>query len=415
MKKIAVEGGAAVTLCDAPVGEGAGWSEDGNSIIVALSNTGGLWRVSASGGTPEALTQLNPGEVSHRWHFAIPRSQLVLFTSAPQIGVGYDDATIEVVSLKTGERRTVQRGGFYPRYLADGSDPGGSGHMIYLHQATLFAVPFHPGGSTLPGAPVPILNDVSSTQAAGGDFAFARNGTFVYSEGNGSLPKWPISWVGPAGNSETLHAPPGQYYYPRFSPDGKRLAFSMNNGKGQDIWVKDLNQEAPLRLSFLPGASSHPVWTPDGKHIVFRSFNASAPGLYRIRSDGAGEAKRLTDGKVIPVPTSFSPDGKRLAIFQPGNGGNFDIFTVPVEAEPGSGEGGFRLGKDELFLGTPFLEVYPEFSPDGRWLAYASNESGTQELYVRPYPGPGGRWQVSTEGGRFPQWSKDGRELFFQG
>ena len=148
---------------------------------------------------------------------------------------------------------------------------------------------------------------------------------------------------------------------------------------------------------------------------MFRSFNASAPGLYRIRSDGAGEAKRLTDGKVIAVPTSFSPDGKRLAIFQPGSGGNFDIFTVPVEAEAGSGEGGFRLGKAELFLGTPFLEVYPEFSPDGRWLAYASNESGTQELYVRPYPGPGGRWQVSTEGGRFPQWSKDGRELFFQG
>ena len=192
MKKIAVEGGAAVTLCDAPVGVGAGWSEDGNSIIVALSNTGGLWRVSASGGQPEVLTQLNPGEASHRWPFTIPGSQLVLFTSAPQIGAGYDDATIEMVSLKTGERRTVQRGGFYPRYLADGSDPGGSGHLIYLHQATLFAVPFHPGGSTLPGAPVPILNDVSSTQAAGGDFAFARNGTFVYSEGKGSLPKWPI-------------------------------------------------------------------------------------------------------------------------------------------------------------------------------------------------------------------------------
>ena len=178
----------------------------------------------------------------------------------------------------------------------------------------------------------------------------------------------------------------------------------MNNGKGQDIWVKDLNQDAPLRLSFLPSTNSHPVWTPDGKHILFRSLNPAAPGLHRIRSHGAVEAKRLTDGKTITYPSSISPDGKRLAIFQTGNGGGFDIFTLPVEADPASGDGGFRLGKAELFLGTPFLEVYPAFSPDGRWLAYASNESATQELYVRPFPAPGGRWQVSTEGGRFPLW-----------
>jgi serine/threonine-protein kinase len=136
--------------------------------------------------------------------------------------------------------------------------------------------------------------------------------------------------------------------------------------------------------------------------------------LYAIRSDGSGEAKRLTEGKPQEFPTSFSPDGKRLAIAQTGNGGSYDIFTMPVEADSGPGVPGVRLGKAELFLGTPFSEAGAVFSPDGRWLAYASYESGTWEVYVRPFPGPGGRWQVSTGGGVGPLWSRDGRELLFR-
>jgi serine/threonine-protein kinase len=135
--------------------------------------------------------------------------------------------------------------------------------------------------------------------------------------------------------------------------------------------------------------------------------------LYGIRSDGSGEAKRLTEGKPPETPYSFSPDGKRLAIHQTGNGGA-DIFTMPVEVDAGPGAPGVRLGKAELFLGTPFVEGIPVFSPDGRWLAYTSNESGTFEVYVRPFPGPGGRWQVSTGGGLWPLWSRDGRELLFE-
>ena len=214
---------------------------------------------------------------------------------------------------------------------------------------------------------------------AGGDFAFAQNGTFVYLSGKASQSAWPISWVESVGKrTQPLHAPPGQYFTPRFSPDGKRLAFSMNSGSGADIWVKDLDRDTPSRLS-------------------------------GIRSDGSGEAKRLTDGKALEYPYSFSPDGKRLAIQQIGNGGGFDIFMLSVDWDTG-----VRIVKAELFLGTPFLEANPAFSPDGRWLAYVSNESGVQEVYVRPSPGPGGRWQVSTGGGRFPVWSRDGRELFFQ-
>jgi Tol biopolymer transport system component len=136
--------------------------------------------------------------------------------------------------------------------------------------------------------------------------------------------------------------------------------------------------------------------------------------LYWIRSDGSGEAQRLTDGTLNDQPYSFSPDGKRLAFYRFGNSGSFDIFTAPVENDPSQGALGIRLGKAELFLGTPSFEVFPAFSPDGRWLAYQSNESGTVEVYVRPFPRPGGKWQVSTGGGRFPLWSRDGRELLFE-
>ena len=413
LKKIAVEGGAAVTLCDAPTGIGGSWGDDGN-IIAALSPIGVLSRVPSAGGTPVPVTKLNSGEVTHRWPQVLPGSQAVLFTSGTRTGAGYDDANIDVMSLKTGERKTIQRGGFSARYLADATGSNGTGHLFYLRQTTLFAVPFDPRHLASTGTPAPILEDVSSTAAAGGDFAFAQNGTLIYVSGKVSRAEWSISWVDSSGKTPPLYAPPGQYANPRFSPDGKRLAFSLNSGKGTDIWVKDLDRDTPSRLSFVPGGNVFPVWTPDGKNIVFRSNNRAAPGLYGVRSDGSSEAKRLTEGKPPEFPYSFSPDGKRLAIFQDGNGDSPDIFTMPVEGDPGPGTLGVRLGKAELFLGTPFMEVYPAFSPDGRWLAYASDESGNSEVYVRPFPGPGGRWQVSTGGGRFPLWSRDGRELLFE-
>ncbi len=136
--------------------------------------------------------------------------------------------------------------------------------------------------------------------------------------------------------------------------------------------------------------------------------------MYWIRSDGSGEAQRLTEGKSQQVPYSFSPDGKRLAFIQTGNGGSLGIVTAPVEDDPARGAGGVRLGKAQPFLAKPFVEVNPAFSPDGRWLAYSSNESGTYEVYVRPFPGPGGVSQISTGGGKFPVWSRDGRELLFE-
>jgi Tol biopolymer transport system component/predicted Ser/Thr protein kinase len=408
LKKISVEGGAAVTLCDAPDPDGASWGDDGNIIAALTGGHGkGLWRVPSSGGSCVPLTKLNPGEVTHRWPQVLPGSQAVLFTAATHVG-NYDDATIDAFSIKTGERKAVQRGGFFPRYLPT-SD--GGGHLVYLHQNTLFAVPFDPARLALTGVPAPILEDVSSSAGAGGDLAFggapSGPGTFVYLAGKGQE-AFPISWLDSAGKTEPLQASIGRYFTPRFSPDGKRLAFALG-GQAEDIWVKDLDRDTPSRLSFLAGLNRWPVWTPDGKSIVFQSANPVTPGLYWIRSDGSGEAQRLTDGTLHEFPYSFSPDGKLLAFSADGNGGG-DIFTAPIEGDPSH----VRLGKPELFLGTPFIEWYPAFSPDGHWLAYTSTESGTLEVYVRPFPGPGGKWQISTGGGRFPLWSRDGRELLFE-
>lgn len=416
LKKIAVGGGATVTLCDAPLGFGGSWGDDGN-IIAVLNRGGTLVRIPAAGGTPVPVTKLNAGELSHRWPQVLPGSEAVVFTAFEKFSMERSNANIEVISLRTGERKTLHRGGFFGRYLAEGNGSRGPGHLVYLHQSTVFAVPFDPEKLALTGAAAPILEDVGSSGSAGGDFAFAQNGMFVYFAGKAAPTLGrPISWVGSDGKAEQpLHAPLGFYFGPRFSPDGKHLAFQVSTGKGSDLWVKDLDRDTPSQLSFMLGYNSQPVWTPDGKVIVFRSLNPTASGLYAVRADGSGEAKRLTEGKAGEHPSSFSPDGKRLVITQNGNGGSSDIFTVPVEADAGPGGPGLRLGKPELFVGTPFAEKWPAFSPDGRWLAYESNESGTEEVYVRPFlPPGGGRWLVSVGGGRAPLWSRDGRELLFR-
>jgi serine/threonine protein kinase/WD40 repeat protein len=417
IKKIAVEGGAAGTLCGAGT-PGASWGDDGKIIAPIRNNV--LWRIPSVGGQPVPLTKLNAGEATHRWPQVLPGSKAVLFTSAAQAGSGYNDATIEVLSLQTGERKTLLRGGFSAAYLPATTGSAGLGHLVYLHQSTLFAVPFDARRLALAGSPVPILQDVGSTMLGSGDFTFAGNGTFVYLAGKALMGGYPISWVDSSGKmAQPLHAPPGRYMNPRFSPDGKRLVYASSNGKGStDIWVKDLERDTASRLSFLPGSSVYPLWTPDGKTIVFSCSNPAAPGLYAIRADGSGEAKRLTES-LVGFPFSISPDGKRLAASKNGNGGSLDIFTFPVETDSGPGAPGIRLGQAELYLGTPFNEERAAFSPDGRWLAYESDESGRMEIFVRPFSisgkGLGERRQVSTGGGRFANWSRDGRELLFLG
>jgi Tol biopolymer transport system component/predicted Ser/Thr protein kinase len=408
MKKISVAGGAAVILCDAPGARGASWGEDGN-IIVTLSSPGtgiGLSRVSAAGGTPQTLTKASDkNEVSHRWPQILPGGQTVLFTSSTVAGA-YDDGSIEVLSLKTGQWKTVQRGGYFGRYLATSNR---AGQLVYVHQGTLLGVPFDLDRLEVRGTPAPLLEDVAGDPfTAGGQFDVSRNGTFVYLGGKSSSATGPLVWLDSTGKTEPLLASPGAYLTPRVSPDGKQLAVSVS---GNAIGVYDSQRDTMTPLTFKLQNTVFPVWTPDGKHIVFTDSVGTGTRLQWIRSDGAGDPQTLLESKTDLRPYSFSPDGKRLAFSESGVETGLDLWTLPLDL--GDPEHP-KAGTPEAFLRTMADEWEPAFSPDGRWVAYLSTATGVNEVYVQPFPGPGGKWLISTGGGRHPIWSRNGRELFYQ-
>ena len=404
MKKISVHGGSAVTLCDTVGMRGAAWHPDG-SIIVNLNPSAGsgLTRVSAAAGTPQALTKpAEEGEDADRWPQILPGGQAVLFTSGVSLA-NYQRANIDVLSLRTGERKIVQRGGHFGRYLP-------SGHLVYLHEGTLFAVPFDLDRLEARGTPVPVLEDVADSFGGAGQFDFARNGTFVYLAGKSPVFNWPIVWLDSSGKTQDLLAAPVAYAYPRFSPDGQRLAFVTGVG-GFNIQVYDLGRATIAQLTF-GGAHRSPVWTPDGKHLVFLTQISSGHRIQWIRADGAGEAQTLLESKAEVRAYSFSPDGKRMAFTEATAETNYDLWTLPLDTTDPEHP---KPGKPELFLRTGASEFEPAFSPDGRWMAYTSNESGSYEIYVRPFGvGIGGKWLISVGGGSHAIWSRNGRELFYE-
>ena len=389
IKKIASGGGAVVSLCDSSADMTGSWGDDGN-IISALGWGTGLSRVPSAGGAPTPVTQLNldKAEFRHSWPQVLPGSQNVLFTTEYE-GRSTDEADTEVVSLKTGKRTLLHRGGFFARYLP-------SGHLVWIFHNVLYAASFDLDRLTLAGQPQPILEDINNRRDDGGQFAFSRTGSFAYVSAKGELQR-SIFWLDRTGKTQPLHAAPGLYGAPRFSPDGKRLAFSASDGQGhEDIWVQDLERDTASRVTLLPGRNQSPLWTPDGRNLIFWSSNPAAPGIYLIRADGSGVAQRLSEAKTEQAQPSISPDGKRLAIAQTSAGGGVEIWTAPLVGD--AGPGAVRLGSAEPFLQTPFTTILPAFSPDGRFLAYTSSVPGKKGLWVVPFPGPGGGWLISARG-----------------
>jgi Tol biopolymer transport system component/predicted Ser/Thr protein kinase len=401
LRKISVEGGAELALCDAGSSyTGADWGEDGY-IVMALRPSTGLFRVSSAGGTPAPLTQLQGDERTHRWPQVLPDGRAILFTAQNSI-VGYEDASIEVVTLADRHTKTVQRGGTFGRYLP-ASD--GKGYLIYVNQGTLFAVAFDPEKLETIGSPVPVLQQVSySSQFGSAKVSFSRTGTLVYRSSDLDTSRVAIQWLGTDGKPQPLLDKPGLFVNPRLSPDGQRLAVRNELQPSAGVWIYDLRRDTLTPLA-LEGTASRPVWTPDGKHIVY----STSQGISWARADGGGQPQPLTHSKGTQFPTSFSPDGKRLAFFQFEQQGGPYLWTVPVEHD---GEA-LKAGNPEVFLRTAAVARDPSFSPDGRWLAYASNESGVFQVYVRAFPNKGGRWQISTTNGTSPIFSRNGRDLFF--
>jgi Tol biopolymer transport system component len=410
MKKISIQGGAPVILCDAPTARGASWGEDGN-ILVALTLATTLSRVpAAEGGRPQAVTKMQGSALNHRWPQPLPGGESVLFTLSAS-SVAFEDASIAAASLKTGEIKVLVSRGYFGRYLPTGD---ATGHLVYVHEGVLFAVPFDAARLELRGTPVPLLEDLAGDPGSGaGQFSFSRTGTFTYRTGKVSAQNYPVSWLDSSGKTQSLIAAPGVYLTPRFSPDGHRLALTQVAAGKYALLVFDLQREHLLRLALdtdIQGPS-YPTWTPDGRHIVFHFSSGSGFGLGWIRADGAGDFQRLLETKNSVVPFSFFPDGRRLAYAELDSDSRYHIWTLALDVGDPDHP---KPSKPELFLRTPSNESYPAFSPDGRWIAYQSPESGTAEVWVRPFPGPGGKWQISNAGGQLPVWSRNGRELFFQ-
>jgi Tol biopolymer transport system component len=299
-------------------------------------------------------------------------------------------------SFDTGKRTVIQHAGFYGRYL-----PGG--YLAWIRNNTLFGARFDLGRLTFTGEAVPLLEDVRRAGNVGGDLDFSSTGILLYHSGQGET-RARILWADGTGKRSPLTAAPQVHYYPSFSPDGKFLLYQFTTGSSVDIWVRDLERDIPSRLTFGTGQNYAPLWTPDGRNLVFIGGESGHRGMYSIRSDGSGSPQLIGEAVAGDTPDSFSPDGKLLAIQHAR-----DIYIASVEGGPDR----FLLGKRELLLGTPASEVHAMFSPDGKWIAYTSDATGINEVYVRPYPGTAGRWQISQQGGSFPRWSRSGRELLY--
>jgi len=358
--------------------------------------TSGLFRVSAAGGMPKPLTvpDRKKGELSHRWPEILPGSKAVLFT----IWTGttnFDKQRIGVLSLETGERRVLVEGGTYARYVP-------SGHLVYARAGELLAVPFDLKRLEVTGPPVSILEGVSTSPTLGvAQSSFSGGGSFAYVPGGPNDGERTLLWVDRNGAARPLPAPPRPYLSPRLSPDGQRLAVGIQGTPG--LWLYDLARGTLTRLTEFP-FSPHPIWTPDGKYLTFASVVSGAINLYWTLADGSGTAERLTTSEDGQWPGSWSPDGQVLAFSEADPTTGYDIWVLGLQGDR----------KPRPFLQTPSNEYGPIFSPDGRWVAYVSDESGRQEIYVRPFPGPGGKMQISTDGGLEPVWARDGRELFYR-
>jgi serine/threonine-protein kinase len=404
LRKVPLSGGPAVTLCKAASLFGASWGDDG-TIVFATQRNGGLWRVPAAGGIPEPLTTPQPGEYSHRLPHMLPGSRAVIFTilKGPN---SWDNTQIVVRSLATSQQTVLVTGGADGRYVS-------TGHLVYVRLGTLMAVPFDPARLAVTGGATGVIDGVMQAadrnlsymhNTLAGQLAVSDTGALVYLTGGAvAAGDRSLVWVDRHGTSQALPAPPRSYYSPRLSPDGQRVAvFTLDPVQ---VWSVDVARGALSRIT-VDGQSDEGVFTPDGKRIVFRSgADGSEGSLYWKAADGSGAVERLTTGGRSQTPSSWSPDGTTLAFVEEGESTGlfqFDIWVLTMSDR-----------KTRPLIHTAASEVTPEFSPDGRWLAYMSNESGRNEVYVQPYPGPGERHLISTNGGEQPAWSRNGRELFY--
>jgi serine/threonine-protein kinase len=400
LKKVPIGGGPPISICRfVGSARGASWGEDDEIVFATNEPSTGLLRVPASGGEPEVLTPATH-EGDHLFPSVVRGGRAVVFTIGPGAGTG-GTTFLAVFDLRNRRQKVLLRGGSGAAYVE-------TGHLLYGAEGELRAVGFDPKALQVLGDPSTVVKGVSMSPANSVNFAIARDGTLAYVPASGvgePASATQLAWVDRAGKETIIASPPRRYGNARVSPSGTHLAFSIADGEN-DVWTWDFARQTLARLTFDPRRDWYPSWSPDGRRIAFISTRTGVGHLYVKAADGTGTDEQLTAGENVQFGApSFSPDGMRV------------VFT---EVRPGSGEDVMMLALDRGRLVTPllqskFAERNPEISPDGRWMAYESNESGLEEIYVRPFPNVGGgRWQVSSGGGTTPVWSRAGRELFYR-
>lgn len=402
LNKLDANGGPPQALCDAPLGRGGTWNSSG-TIVFAPDTTTGLVRVDAAGGIPTTLTTVDARESTHRWPDFLPDGNHFLYFAG---GISNANNGVYLAALDSKEHKLLLRNDSNAIYAAPG-------YLLFVRDNTLIAQRFNLRSLALEGDAKPLGDSVSvNTDTARSVLSASSNGELLYQRGTASGGSQ-LFWYDAAGTQGELVLPEtANYYNPELSPDGSKLAFVLETNGIGDIWVVDLARNTRTRLTFGTLYSQYPIWWPDGKSVVF-SYGKSGNGgdaLYRQNADGTGSKEKLLESPgIIDLPFSVSPDGRYIVYMRrdPNSSTNYDIWVLPMFSDSSGDRKPFPV------VATNFRDVSPSFSPDGKWLAYANNESGRQEVYIQPFPTGSGRWQVSSSGGTRPRWRKDGKELFF--
>jgi serine/threonine-protein kinase len=406
LAKVPVEGGALVPLVDdLKAMTGGTWADDGSLVVgTGVPGTTGLLRVPADGGATSSILELAKGELFHAAPQVLPGGKAILMATI-SVPASLESTNVEVVTLDGRRRKTLLRGAISPRYLA-------SGHLLYSNRSGMFALPFDVDSLEARGTAVAIWPDAAFDRVTGSaQFDVSRGGTLVYRSASATAASQTMNvhWIDRLGKTEPLLTDAAEYVgAPRLSPDGRRLAMAIRDGANHDIWVYDTESGGRTKLTHGGGTFHQPVWSRSGRHVIFGSFGF---GMMWARSDGSGQPQTLISTTSLMTPAAVSPRGEYRLAYQQFDG-NPQLWSVGLEES----DGALKAGTPIRFLTSRFIDSDGAVSPDGRWLAYHSTESGRLEVYVRPFPAsPGGeKVTISTEGGGRPAWMPSGGELLYQ-
>jgi eukaryotic-like serine/threonine-protein kinase len=391
LKKIEVTGGPAQKICDAPTGADGTWSTEG---VILYDGTGAdpIHRVSAGGGSPTVAVKPEKDE-QVGWPEFLPDGRHYLYM---EIGAKPEDSNYRVGTLDSTETKL-----FAPaQTLITYAPPG---HLLFVRDRTLVAQPFDAKAIKTKGEPIPLAEQIGTDNVGLATFSVSREGTLAYRTGETG---GRLIWVDASGKELEQVGERGDYRNPALSPSGDRLAFSVGDPRGgkDDVWIRDLARGVNSRFTFGGANNGTPVWSPDGSSILFRSDRNGTPDLFEKAATGQGEEKLVFKSDEAKVPTSWSRDGRYIAFSSQNPKTSWNTWAMPT----------FGDRKPFPIVAGPFVEVNSAFSPDGRFVAYQSDESGNPEIYVQTFPVASGKWQISNAGGVDPSWRADGKALFYR-